>query len=69
MFMKAETVYGKLVKIEDNKVTLQVKKGYDTEEIVYPCDMSLEEDWIADNLGAYLEAIIIDGKIKNFRSH
>lgn len=66
--MKAEIVYGKLTKVEDNKVTIEQKNGYDIEESEYTCDMALDEAWIADNLGKYLEAVVIDGKIKNFRS-
>ena len=67
--MKAELVYGRLTRIENKTLTLEIKKGsYDIEEVQYELDIPLEEGWIAGNLGKYMNIIVVDGKVKGFRN-
>jgi len=67
--MKAELIYGRLIRVENKTLTLEIKKGsYDLEEVQYTLDISLDEGWIADNLGKYMNVVVIDGKVKGFRS-
>jgi len=66
--MKAELIYGRLIKVEDGKVTLQVKDPIGERKLVeYSCDFELVQEWVADHLGDDVVAVLIDGKIKNFR--
>lgn len=66
--MKAELVYGKLKQVEDHTVTLERRKGTEYEAVEYKCDMEMDEDWIATMLGQYVEAVVIDGVIKNIKT-
>ena len=67
--MKAELVHGRLVKVENDTVTLEIKKGsYDVEEVQYELGIELDEGWVADNLGKYLSVAVVDGKVKGFPS-
>lgn len=61
--MKAELVYGKLIRIENDTLTLVV----DGEEVQYTIGIEeLSEDWIVSNLGNYVNVVLIDGKVKGF---
>ena len=67
--MKAELVYGRIIRIENNTLTLEVKKSLgEYEEVQFQLDIDLDEGWIADNLGAYMNVVVINGKVKSFRS-
>jgi hypothetical protein len=66
--MKAELVYGRLIKIEDDTITLEIKKSGDRTEVEYPLGIELDEKWVGDNLGCYFYAVIVDGKVTGFRS-
>jgi hypothetical protein len=67
--MKAELVYGRLVRIQNDTLTLEIEKGLgEREEVQYHLDVALDEGWIADNLGKYMNVVVIDGKVKGFRS-
>ena len=66
--MKAELVHGKLMKIEDHNVTIEQGKGTEVQTVEYKCEMEMEDDWIATMLGQYVEAVVMDGVIKNIRS-
>ena len=66
--MKAELVYGKLIRVENKTLTLEVKTNMDVEEIEYPLAMDLDEQWVIDNLGTYLNVVVIDGEVRGFRS-
>ncbi len=66
--MKAEIVYGKLTKVDQEKITLEVKtRQYSDEPVEYPLDMALDEQWVIQHLGEYVEAILVDGKIRNMK--
>lgn len=66
--MKAEMVYGRLVKVENNTVTIEVEKKNGLEEVEYQLDIELDAGWVADNLGKSMDVVLIDGKVKSFRS-
>jgi hypothetical protein len=67
--MKAELVYGRFVKVEDKTITIEVEKGqWEKEEVEDPLDMELEESFVADTLGKYFYFVVVDGKVKSFRS-
>jgi hypothetical protein len=66
--MKAEMVYGRLVKVENNTVTIEVEKKNGLEEVEYQLDIELDEGWVAANLGKSMDVVLIDGKVKSFRS-
>ena len=62
--MKAELVYGKIVRIEDNTLVLENTEG---EEFEYDLDIELDENWVGANLGNYMTVVIVDGSVKGFR--
>ena len=65
--MKGRLVEGKWIEFDEEKITLEVGVGDEAQLIEYPLGMIITEDWAAEHLGAYVELVVINGKVKNIR--
>jgi len=66
--MKAEVVYGTLIKIDGDKVTVVIEEKGKTVETEYPHSIpEFDETWVANNLGKPQKIIIVNGAVAGFR--
>lgn len=65
--MKAKLLYGRLVEVNDDKITVVVQSSSGNQRTELPLGIELDENWVGDNLGKEFSFVVIDGKVMGFR--
>ncbi len=62
--MKAELIYGTLVKVEDDQLTILRKGELEPIEAAYPSHgLLIDDGWVKRFLGNYVQCKLVDGII------
>ena len=65
--MKAKLLFGRVVEVNDDKITVVVESSSGHERTELPLGIELNEEWVGENLGKEFSIVVVDGKVMGFR--